>query len=419
MNNTKNSPFLYLFAAIRLRFVLQGPSLNQDIYLSDIALISVIFLGNISPNLSKDMNEPWLYDGLKVNRHLNNIVVNNAEIEKICNEIEIYKASSVENISSRVLKDALLSQIDRFRYLIVQILETGNYPELWKKATIIPLQKDGNVHSVNNLCPISLLPLPSKIVEKIIHDRMIHHLETSGYLDSKQGGFRKNNSTINTVSYLTNDIYDGINQRDLTIATYIDMAKAFYKVNHDILIKKLDKLGFQGKLLNMLKNYLGNSSQCTMANGCVSDVENVVCGIPQGSTVGPLMYIIYINDISTSIKNCKYYLYADDTIIYTTGSLVDCTDTLTIDLQTFKKWCNRKKLTLNIKKTKYTIFGLKSQTRRILNHEMFIDGTKIDRVQTYKYLGITLDMHLNYNKHLENIVRSISYKSLLLAKVRI
>ena len=158
--------------------------------------------------------------------------------------------------------------------------------------------------------------------------------------------------------------------------------------------------------------------QCTMANGCVSDVENVVCGIPQGSTVGPLMYIIYINDISTSIKNCKYYLYADDTIIYTTGSLVDCTDRLNIDLQTFKKWCNRNKLTLNIKKTKYTIFGLKSQTRRKLNHEMFIEGTKIDRVQTYKYLGITLDMHLNYNKHLENIVRTISYKSLLLAKVR-
>ena len=140
--------------------------MNQDIYLSDIALISVIFLGNISPNLSKDMNKPWLYDGIKVNRHLNNIVVNNAEIEKICNEIEIYKASSVENISSRVLKDALLSQIDRFRYLIVQILETGIYPELWKKATIIPLQKDGNVHSVNNLRPISLLPLPSKIVKK-------------------------------------------------------------------------------------------------------------------------------------------------------------------------------------------------------------------------------------------------------------
>ena len=130
------------------------------------------------------------------------------------------------------------------------------------------------------------------------------------------------------------------------------------------------------------------------------------------------MYIIYVNDIISRLRNCRYYLYADDTIIYTSGSLTDCSRRLTTDLSNFKMWCNRNKLTLNVKKTKYTIFGLKSQTKEILNHNLFIDNTKIDRVNTYKYLGITLDANLNYNKHLENVIKSISYKYLLLAKIR-
>ena len=109
----------------------------------------------------------------------------------------------------------------------------------------------------------------------------------------------------------------------------------------------------------------------------VSDLADITCGIPQGSTVSPLMYIIYVNDILTSIKNCKYYMYADDTVIYTTGSLLECTQRLTTDLSMFKHWCNKNKLTLNIKKTKYTIFGLRSKTRHLGNHTLRIDDTKL------------------------------------------
>ena len=242
---------------------------------------------------------------------------------------------------------------------------------------------------------------------------MIHHLEMNGYLDVKQGGFRKNNSTINTVTYFTNDIFNSLNHRDYTLATYIDMAKAFDTVNHEILIKKLQKLGFIGKLLEILRNFLENRKQCTSVNGYVSNQENVICGIPQGSTVGPLMYIIYVNDIISSIRCCKYYMYADDTIIYTSGMLPECTNRLTQDLTTFKHWCNMNKLTLNVKKTKYTIFGLRSKTRNLRDHTLYMDDIQIDRVPSHKYLGITLDANLTYNRHLENIIKTISYKALL------
>ena len=196
------------------------------------------------------------------------------------------------------------------------------------------------------------------------------------------------------------------------------MAKAFDTVNHEILLKKLKNLGFTGNLLKLVQNYLQNRKQRTTANGCVSSEENISCGIPQGSTVRLLMYIIYVNDIISSIKACKYYMYADDTAIYTTGTLPGCTVRLTNDLSTFKQWCNLNKLTLNIKKMKYTIFGLRSHTKHFREHVLYIDNIKIDRVHTYKYLGITLDANLTYSKHLETDIKSISDKALLLAKMR-
>ena len=121
------------------------------------------------------------------------------------------------------------------------------------------------------------------------------------------------------------------------------------------------------------------------------------------------MYIIYVNHIVSSIRQCKYFMYADYTVIYTNGMLDECTNRLERDRSTFKHWCNMNKLTLNVKKTKYTVFGLRSKTRNIGNHKLYINDIKIDRVHTYKYLGITLDANLTYNKHLENLIKTISY----------
>ena len=140
---------------------------------------------------------------------------------------------------------------------------TGIFPNLWKRATVIPSKQFGNSKLVTNLRPISLLPLPSKILEKCIHNRMMHHLDIYRYLDSNQGGFRKNNSTINTPVRPTYDIFNAMNRKQVTIATFIDMAKAFDTVNHEILLKKIQKLGFIGNLFKLLKNYLTNRKQCS------------------------------------------------------------------------------------------------------------------------------------------------------------
>ena len=376
------------------------------------------FFTNIGPNLARNLNEPWSYNGIMSNTLLPDVIISQEEIVKFCKEIKIHKSSSIEGLSSRILKDVFLLYVDKLKFIFDQILDTGNFPIDWKCATIIPLKKVANTNSVTDLLPISLLPLPSKIFEKLIHSRIIDHLESNKYLDKNQGGFRKNNSTIGTTVNFTNHIFNAIDNRKVTLATFIDMAKAFDTVNHKILVKKLEYLGISGKMLKLLKNYLENRKQSTLANGITSKSVRVTCGIPQGSTIGPLMYIIYMNDVYTSLKCCKYKLYADDTVLYMSGEIDCITNQLCDDLKSFKTWCDKNKLTLNVKKTKYITFGLKSQTRKITNHIVTIGNIRVERVHSYKYLGITLDLNMNFKKHMENCIKYATYKTFLLSKVR-
>ena len=196
------------------------------------------------------------------------------------------------------------------------------------------------------------------------------------------------------------------------------MAKAFNTVNHEILCNKLSQLGISLNILKWVRNYLCERKQCTMVNGVTSPYVNITCGVPQGRILGPLFFIVYVNDIESSLKHCKHMLYADDTVIYKTGELTQTTNEIQQDLTTFKLLCDRTQLTMNIKKTKFVIFGMKSQTRKIRNHILFLNNNRLERVTSHKYPGLTLDMNLNYNKYLENCLKSISHKAYLLNKIR-
>ena len=335
---------------------------NIDISENDTAEYINSFFAGIGPKLARNFDMPWLYEGGVSEHTLDNINTTNEEVLKICKEINVNKSSCIENISSRVLKDAFIHLHTKLTHLINVSMDTGLFPEKWKSANVIPLFKGGNRNEVGNHRPVSLLPLPSKIIEKIVHNRLSSHLETRNLLDECQGGFRKNHSTIDTTSKLTVDIYLGINNREVTLACFIDMAKAFDTVNHKILVNKLLKLGIGKNVLKWITNYLTNRNQCTTANGITSTYTDISCGVPQGSILGPLFFIIYVNDIVNILNHCKHLLYADDTVLYISGELTHTTALLQQDLNRFKIWCDRNQLTMNIKKTKYVTFGLKSQT---------------------------------------------------------
>ena len=162
-------------------------------------------------------------------------------------------------------------------------------PTVWKYAKVTPLPKGRDSQVVSNHRPISLLPLLSKLIEKIEHKNVYHHLTQWNLLDERQGGFRPGYSTVRTCSYLTNDRYSANNNNETTIAVFIDAMKAFDTVNHKILIQKIQKYGIDGSLLVWIEDYLTDRKQCTIANNIVSNQESIVCGVPQGSVI----FIIY------------------------------------------------------------------------------------------------------------------------------
>ena len=285
------------------KIILFDEETSDEIQDTDIANYINDFFAHIGSKLAADFNTPWYFDGIENNDdYIENIIVTHDEVLKICREIDVNKSSCIENVSSKVMKDALIHLNRKFTHVMNNSLTKGIFPRKWKYAKVTPLFKGGNRNGVGNYRPVSLLPLPSKIIERIVHNRLSSFLEENNILDPNQGGFRKGHSTVNTISKLTNDIFEGINKGDLTTSCFIDMAKAFDTVNHVILCKKLAKLGIKGNIFKWIQNYLSDRKQCTFANGMVSSLLDITCGVPQGSILGPLFFIIYVNDMKHVLK---------------------------------------------------------------------------------------------------------------------
>ena len=403
---------------------------REDIWLRDSGKEKVVpveeipsfinnFFTGIGPKLAKEHSREWEYFGEECPESLEDITTNEDEVLKLCKEINGMKASGFDLLSSRICKDAFLVLVDKLVHIFNCSLSSSEFPESWKIAKVVPLFKGGERDDVGNYRPVSLLPLPGKLLEKIVHSRIVGFLDDAKFLSMHQGGFRKGHSTTSTIADLTDELFEKTNHGLTTLAAFIDLKKAFDTVNQSILLKKLAKAGVRNKTLAWCRNYLTGRKQCILANGRTSSYLPIKCGVPQGSVLGPLFFLMYVNDLEPAIGACGVKLYADDTVLYQTG--VNCEEAvlkLQISLNLFAKWCSANVLTLNVKKTKLMAFGSRSKVKKCARAEVTINNAKLQMVPSFKYLGFVLDPVLNFGQHVSSIIKTVHHKIIILSKVK-
>lgn len=267
------------------------------------------FLTSAGPKLAN--NIPHVPFKLTFSDFLTKMKINRITVEEtleLIKNIDIGKSSALDNLSSSVLKDALLALPIQLCYIFNLSVQTGIFPTSWKCSNIILIRKDGDKTDPNNYRPISLLPLPGKMLEKIIHARLYKYLMDNSILTSKQGGFRPEHSTTLTASAFVTHILEQFNEGNFTAAMFVDLRKALDTIDHHILLSKLRSYGLRNKVRDWFASYLSNRTQPTLVNGSFSDLAAITHGVPQGSVLGPALFLIFINDVTNVIDHQSIFL---------------------------------------------------------------------------------------------------------------
>lgn len=284
---------------------------------------------------------------------------------------------------------------------------SGTYPEHLKEAIVHPIFKGGDPTQMSNYRPISVLPSMNKIFETLLSSRLTKFLSKHKFFYEMQYGFRKGSCTEVAVLDLVNDISEVIDQKQKVAGSiFLDLAKAFDTIDHELLLDKLNSYGVRGLVNDLLRSYLCNRRQKVSVNGNFSPERCINCGVPQGSNVGPLLFLIYINDMARLKLHGRPRLFADDTVVtYRNGGVLEMVSDMTDDLAKINAFLENNLLSLNAKKTKIMFFRGSRMT--IPPHpNVEVKGCCIDEVETFKYLGIHLDSTLTWKIHIENLVKS-------------
>ena len=377
------------------------------------------FFAEIGPKLAEAHNIEYTFNGERCDMEMDFFNFSDEDIITCVRKLDTSKSSAIEYLPTHIFKSSVLYKPARFIKIINLILTSGSIPDSWKIATVTPLPKSGDMTNVSNYRPISVLPVPGKIFERLMHTHLSSHIQTNEILSKNQGGYQKGKSTLDAIGSFVDDVLKNRNSGNISLAAFIDIKKAFDSVNYVILLKKLEQYGIRNRSLSLIENYLSRRQQCTLANGMRSLVQPLTCGVPQGSILGPLFFLLYINDCISADDDHRTMLYADDSVLYVSGKDIDVlTDRLSQALNKFYIWTSRNKLTMNESKTKIMTFASRIKLNRFQKPKIVLNGTTLKSVVSYKYLGVILDEELNFVIHTRNLIKNVRYKSLLLYRIR-
>ena len=388
----------------------------------DIANCFNNFFTNIGPNLAKEIPTPpnkaytdFLRERITFSFQFS--TVSTDHLLKIITKLKPKTSSGHDKISTILLKCISNEIISVLCLIINQSLSTGIFPDNLKIAKIIPIYKKEDPHLPDNYRPISLLPAISKVFEKVAFIQVYEYFTKNKLFYESQYGFRTLHSTELAALELTDQIFRHLDQKKLPLAIFLDLSKAFDTIDHSILLNKLSYYGIQGTSLMWFNSYLTNRYQYVEFNDKHSNLKEIKTGVPQGSILGPLLFIIYMNDIHTVTDKFNFVLYADDT------SMVQplCTFTSPVqksnsqisaainsELNLVSDWLSLNKLSLNTKKTKMMLFHYRQKDVTNLIPKLKMNGKPITLVKEFNFLGIMLDESMTWNAHINKIACKLS-----------
>ena len=334
------------------------------------------------------------------------------------------KSHGLYSCPVRVLKSSSSVLSLPLAHIMNNSVLTGQYPSKLKHAKIIPIFKGGDETDPSNYRPISLLSLFNRLFEKVMYNRLKSYLELNGLLYNGQYGFRENMSTQHAILDIVNSIQSNMDNKLFTCGIFLDFKKAFDTVDHSILLSKLYHYGIRGPVNEWFSSYLNGRVQTTQIDKRISSKRNVLTGVPQGSVLGPLLFVIYINDIYNSSEKLSFYLFADDTnLLYADKDLKSLESVINIELQKVCDWLNANKLTINAKKSNFVIFR-PSQKKlsyqiniRIYNNASNSD-TFLECKDYVKFLSVLIDKNLTWKYRIDYIASKISRVVGIISRLR-
>ena len=331
------------------------------------------------------------------------------EVKKIILQLRNDCSSGFDNIPVKFIKPVVDEITSPVVHIINSSIDKELFPDNWKIARVCPVPKVDNPLYEKDFRPISILPILSKVYEKVILQQLIAYIDKSAIYNTTQSGFRKGHSTQTMLLKFRDDIQKALNRNEITMSVLIDYSKAFDTINHEILVKKLINLNFSKSSIRIIMSYLTNRHQYTQVDDVVSCRLPIYFGVPQGSILGPVLFNIYVADLSSSIKSDSIQ-YADDTTIYKSCKRSDITHTVKqveTDISNLCKWSINNGLLFNRDKLKFIVFS-KKRGEQFTNKSILMRSAKksIPQETSVKLLGLTFDQHLTWTTHINSVIKS-------------
>ena len=325
-------------------------------------------------------------------------------------------SAGLDDISTKLVKAIIPSILTHVTHLVNLCLTVNIFPDILKTALITPVFKAGSRAHFTNYRPISVLSVFSKILERIMYQQLVSFISDNNILFDCQFGFRSKHSTYMPIALLHDYITSNLATGHVSACIYLDLARAFDTVNINILLKKLSRYGISGNSLDLLTSYLSNRKHQLKYKDITSGPQDVTCGVPQGSVLGPLLFLLYINDLSSVCPDAKFLLFADDTaILYSAPSMSDLQAIVSVSFPRVTEWLHANRLSLSTSKTYYQVYSPQTPSNDLV---IPVNQTYLKRAQTVKYLGVLVDEDLKFKSHISKVSGLVSRNLGIISRAR-